>query len=154
MPKINITDWIEIAGAPNSITGINDGPYAEKVLGDSAGLKQFGVRLEQLAPGSRSSHRHWHETEDEFVYVISGELVLVEDEETLLTAGDSAGWAAGAAVAHCLENRSGEPASYLVVGTRAASGTVHYPDHDVVLEHGPEGRRFRRSDGTPIDPKP
>ncbi len=153
MPKITNADWSEFAGTPNPVTGISNGPYGEKVLGDAAGLTQFGVRLERLPPGSSSSHRHWHETEDEFVYVISGELVLIENEETVLIAGDAAGWAAGDAVAHCLENRSDEPATYLVLGTRAASGTVHYPDHDVVLEHGPEGYRFRRPDGTPIDLK-
>ena len=153
MQKIINTDWSEFSGAPNPVTGISNGSYAERVLGDVAGLTQFGVRVERLPPGSSSSHRHWHETEDEFVYVISGELVLVEDQETVLSAGDAAGWAAGDAVAHCLENRSDAPATYLVVGTRAEFGTVHYPDHDVVLEHGPVGRRFWRPDGTPIEPR-
>ncbi len=97
------------------------------------GLSQFGARLERLPPGSRSSHRHWHETEDEFVFVLSGELVLVENEESVLRAGDAAAWAAGQPTAHCLENRSEEAAVYLVVGSRAPRGAVHYPDHDVVM---------------------
>lgn len=150
MPRIIVPTWTEHAGGPNPITGVDCGSHAEKVLGDAAGLSQFGVRLERLAPGSCSSHRHWHETEDEFIYVLSGALVLVEDEETPLGAGDAAGWAAGSPIAHSLENRSAEPAIYLVVGTRAGQGVVHYPDHDVVMIHDAAGRRFTRSDGTAI----
>lgn len=151
MPKLNIACWAEHPGAANRLTGQNDGPYAELVLGDLARLTQLGVRLERLPPGSRSSHRHWHETEDEFVYVLAGELVLVEDEESLLHAGDAAAWAAGAPVAHCLENRSAIDAVVLVVGHRASSGTVHYPDHDVVMHHDGDKRRFTRADGSPIE---
>jgi uncharacterized cupin superfamily protein len=150
MPRITVQAWTEHAGGPNPITGVDCGPHADKILGDVAGLSQFGVRLERLAPGSCSSHRHWHETEDEFVFVLSGALVLVEDEETPLGAGDAAGWAAGSPVAHKLENRSAEPAIYLVVGTRASQGVVHYPDHDVVMVHDEGGRRFTRSDGAAI----
>ncbi|WP_431266118.1 cupin domain-containing protein [Roseateles chitinivorans] len=150
MPKLNTALWTDHAGVANRFSGQNDGSYAELVLGDQAGLSQFGVRLERLPPGSRSSHRHWHETEDEFVYVLSGELVLVEDEASVLRAGDAAAWAAGAPVAHCLENRSAADAVYLVVGSRASAGTVHYPDHDVVLHHDGTERRFTRGDGTPI----
>jgi uncharacterized cupin superfamily protein len=150
MPKLNATPWTSHPGVANRLSGQNDGPYAELILGDQAGLTQFGVRLERLPPGSRSSHRHWHETEDEFVYVLSGELVLVENEESVLRSGDAAGWAAGVPVAHCLENRSAADSVYLVVGTRASAGTVHYPDHDVVMHHDGDERRFTREDGTPI----
>jgi uncharacterized cupin superfamily protein len=76
MPKLRADQWQRRAGAVNRLTGENNGPYGELVLGDQAQLTQFGVHLAELAPGSRSSHRHWHETEDEFVYVLSGELVL------------------------------------------------------------------------------
>jgi uncharacterized cupin superfamily protein len=152
MPKIDTTRWTQQAGAVNRISGQNDGPYAELVLGDQAGLGQFGVRLERLPPGSRSSHRHWHETEDEFVYILSGELVLVEDVEFVLATGEAAAWQAGKPVAHCLENRSAQDAIYLVVGTRASKGTVHYPDHDVVMHHEGNNRRFTRGDGSPIEP--
>ena len=151
MPKLDTASWTDHPGVVNRLSGRSDGPYAEVVLGDQARLTQFGARLERLPPGSRSSHRHWHETEDEFVYLLSGELVLIEDEESVLRAGEAAAWAAGAPVAHCLENRSDSDAVYLVVGTRASKGTVHYPDHDVILHHDGSERRFTRSDGSPIE---
>jgi len=153
MPKIQMPEWTRHRGGAKPITGQDDGPYAEKVLGDLAGLTQFGARLERLPPGSRSSHRHWHETEDEFVFVVSGDLVLVEDTEIPLRAGDAAGWRAGEPIGHCLENRSDGDAVLLVIGTRADSGAVHYPDHDVVLHHSESGRVFTRADGSEITPK-
>lgn len=152
MPKLNLTEWRQHPGVPNRISGQNDGPYAQLVLGEQAGLTQFGVLLERLPPGSRSSHRHWHETEDEFLYLLEGELVLVEDEETVLRRGDAAAWAAGRPVAHCLENRSSGDAVFLVVGTRSTKGATHYPDHDVVLHYDDERnvRRFTHMDGSPL----
>ena len=152
MPKIEKRGWQDHPGGPHPLTGEDTGPHSDIPLGDMVGLAQFGVHLERLPPGSKSSHRHWHETEDEFVYVLSGTLVLVEDEDVTLTAGDAAGWKAGVPVAHCIENRSGEDAVILVVGTRAAAGVVHYPDHDLVLRHEGEVRTFSRTDGTPVDP--
>src|SRR3984893_8642134 len=78
-----------------------------KRLGNAVGLDQFGVNLTRLKPGMQSSQRHWHETEDELVYVLEGELVLREnDGETVLKPGDAAGWKAGVANGHCLVNRS------------------------------------------------
>ena len=152
MPKLNTHRWTESADVKSSFTGEGNGPFAEVALGDQVGLDQFGVHLERLPPGSRSAHRHWHETEDEFVFVLSGELVLVEDSETVLQAGDAAAWRAGSPVGHCLVNRSSGPAVFLVAGTRVANGVVHYPDHGVVLHHDAAGRRFTREDGTPITP--
>ena len=153
MPKIQIPDWVEGEGGPNPLFGQGNGPYAEVSLGDVIGLKQFGVRLERLPPGSRSSYRHWHEAEDEFVYVLSGELVLIEDTEHTLKTGDAAGWRAGSGDAHCLENRSGQAATILIVGTRKKADVVHYPDHDVVMHRDEAGAQFTRGDGTPINPK-
>ena len=150
MPKININGWTHHPGGPHPISGQDDGPYSETALGDVVGLSQFGVHLERLPPGSRSSHRHWHETEDEFVYLISGTLVLIEETETVLSAGDAAGWKAGQATAHCLENRSDADAVLLVVGTRTSKDVVHYPDHDVILHRDGDGRRYTRGDGTPL----
>ena len=72
MPKILMQDWTTYPDTPHSISGQNDGPWAKRRLGDIAGLQQFGVHLERIPPGSRSSHSHWHENEDEFVYLISG----------------------------------------------------------------------------------
>ena len=152
MPKLRIDDWQQRRGMPHPLTGQDNGPRATLALASQAGLAQLGAHLERLPPGSRSSHRHWHETEDELVFVLSGELVLVEDTETVLRAGDAAAWAAGSPVAHCLENRGTEVATFLAVGTLAAAGTVHYPDHDLVMTHDANGHRFFRGDGSPVEP--
>lgn len=151
MPKIDDSKWESHAGVPNRLSSQNNGPYSEKKLGDSVGITQFGVRLERLPPGSRSSIRHWHEAEDEFAYIISGEVVLIEDTEQLLKAGDCAGWVAGQPIAHCLENRSSEDVTILIVGTRLESDTVHYPDHDVIMHYDKSGRSFTNSQGDPIE---
>lgn len=153
MPKIDTTCWTEHKGQPHPVSGQNDGPYDEIALGDAVGLSQFGVHLERIPPGSRTSHRHWHEGEDEFMYLISGQLVLIEEAETLLVAGDAAGWKAGQATGHCLENRSESDAVMLVVGTRQDEDVVHYPDHDLVLHRRKDGRSFTRGDGSPINGK-
>jgi uncharacterized cupin superfamily protein len=118
-------------------------------LGDAAGLDQFGVNLLRLPAGAWSSQRHWHETEDEFVWVVSGEVVLVEeDSETVLTAGDCAGFRHGVPNGHKIENRSGAEAVLLEVGTRAPGGDgADYPDIDMVLPRGAD--RYFHRDGTP-----
>ncbi|PTX37387.1 cupin domain-containing protein [Allosediminivita pacifica] len=87
MPKIPASAWRDHEAAPHPVSGQTDGPYSEMPLGDLVGLTQYGVHLERLPPGSRSSHRHWHEEEDEFVYLLSGELVLIEEGEVALVAG-------------------------------------------------------------------
>src|ERR1700734_2020882 len=80
-------------------------------LGDAAGLTQFGVNLLRLPPGVWSSQRHWHTGEDEFVYVLSGEVVLVTNAgDEVLRAGDAAGFPANDHDGHCLQNRSGQDA--------------------------------------------
>jgi uncharacterized cupin superfamily protein len=78
-------------------------------------------------------------------------VVLIEDQETTLRAGDAAAWKAGSPVGHCLENRSSQVAQLLVVGTMAKQGVVHYADYDIVMQHDENGRRFYRADGSPID---
>lgn len=107
--------------------------------------------MEMLPPGSASSHRHWHETEDEFLLVLTGELILIEHEETMLRAGDCAAWKAGSPVGHCLQNRSNEPASYLIVGAHADQDTVHYPDHDLKFHRDGDKRHFTRLNGAPLE---
>ena len=88
-------------------------------LGDAAGLTQYGVNLMRLPPGAWSSQRHWHSHEDEFVYILEGEVVLVSDAgEEILRAGDCAGFKAGDRNGHCLQNRSAHDAKILVIGTR------------------------------------
>jgi uncharacterized cupin superfamily protein len=118
-----------------------------KRLGLAAGLHQFGVNLARLKPGAASSQRHWHAQEDEFVYLLEGELVLVEnDGETELKPGDAVGWKAGVANGHCLINRSNRDAVFLEIGARAPRETVDYPDIDMRFEReGAKGRYLHRS---------
>ncbi len=117
-------------------------------LGDAVGLSQFGVNLIRLAPGVWSSQRHWHTHEDEFVWVLEGEVVLVEDEgETVLRAGDCAGWKAAVPNGHCIQNRSDREAVLLEVGSRRPSSDgCDYPDIDMMLRKGESA--YRRRDGT------
>ena len=122
---------------------------AKQALGDAAGLDQFGVNLTTLQPGAASALRHWHETEDEFIYVIDGEVTLIEDEgESTLMAGDAAGFKAGVANGHQLVNRSDAPASFLEIGTRSKQERAHYPDVDLAFEGDEKGERFTHKDGT------
>ena len=120
-------------------------------LGDAAGLTQFGVNLLRLPPGQWTAQRHWHHHEDEFVYVVAGEVVLVTDEgEQTLRAGDCAGFAAGAPNGHHLQNRSAAEAVLLEVGSRqVGQDGVSYPDID--LEIAPGAKGYSHRDGTPYD---
>lgn len=119
-------------------------------LGDALGLKTFGVNLTTLPLGAVSALRHWHSHEDEFIYVLKGELVLVtNDGEQLLGPGMCAGFPAGKADGHCLINRSSKQAVYLEAGTRHPEDAVTYPDDDIVGRTSPKGRRFAHKDGTP-----
>lgn len=120
-----------------------------KRLGNAAGLSQFGVNRLVLEPGAWSSQRHWHTAEDEFVWVLEGEVVLIEDEgETVLKAGDCAGFPKGAANGHHLVNRGPARAVLLEVGGRHPDeDVVTYPDIDLAYVGGEDG--YRRKDGTP-----
>jgi uncharacterized cupin superfamily protein len=120
------------------------------VLGDLAGLTQFGVNRTKLPPGVASSLRHWHEQEDEFIYVLEGEITLVEDGgETPLKAGDAAGWKAGVSNGHMLVNKSARDAIYLEIGTRAPRERAHYPEHDLLYTRDEAGLRVTHRDGKP-----
>ncbi len=119
-------------------------------LGNAGGLTQFGVNLTRLKPGAASAHRHWHEVEDELVYVLEGELVLVEDEgETMLRAGDAATFKAGVANGHHLVNRSTRDAVLLEIGTRSPHERVVYSDVDLMGEKTEQGYRFSHKSGKP-----
>jgi len=123
---------------------------AKRRLGDALGLSHFGVNLTTIRPGAGSALRHWHTREDEFIYLLSGELVLVTDAgEQVLTAGMCAGFPAGKADGHHLVNRSARDAVYLEVGDRDPADDVDYPDNDLLTVALPSGRRFMRKDGTP-----
>ena len=122
----------------------------KRVLGDAVGLTSYGVNLVVLPPGAWSSQRHWHSHEDEFVYVVSGQLVLVSDagEETL-TAGMAAGFPAGRADGHHLVNKSTAAATYLEIGDRSAEDVCSYPDIDLHLAPTPDGHVFTNKKGEP-----
>ena len=120
-------------------------------LGDAAGLTQFGVNLLRLPSGAWSSQRHWHSHEDEFVYVIAGEVTLVTDAgEEVLRAGDAAGFKAGEANGHTLQNRSSADALVLEIGSRAPAADVAvYPDIDLLAPAGGVPARYTHCDGSP-----
>jgi uncharacterized cupin superfamily protein len=153
MPKIDIEK------APTSKGSAYPPPFHEvardrvrRRLGDAGGLGDFGVNLTELPPGNWSSQRHWHTTEDEFVYVLAGEVTLVTDAgEATLRAGDCAAFPKNAADGHHLINKSKTTAVVLEIGTRSADDFCTYPDIDLQLDSRKD--RFEHKDGTPY-PEP
>jgi uncharacterized cupin superfamily protein len=149
MPKVDL-DTI-----PSSNATIYPMPFAADMakrhvrrIGRAFGLKDFGVAHVTLEPGGISSQRHWHEEEDEFVVMLAGEAVLVEDDgDTVMEPGDCAVFPKGAANGHHLVNRSDAPCIFVVFG-RAPVGHGHYPDLDLHWD-GPN-QRFTRKDGSPL----
>ena len=149
MPKLDL-DAIE----PTNRTGYPE-PYASEMrlrfyrrLAPAAGLSDFGVSHVTLKPGGISSQRHWHEGEDEFVVILSGEAVLIEEEgETMMRAGDCAAFPKAIPNGHHLINRSGEDCVFIAVG-RVAETDCHYPDVDMHLDSA--NGRFTRKDGSPF----
>lgn len=111
----------------------SDQPNQSLWISEVGGLTQFGAFIDVLQPGSRSSIKHWHSAEDEMVYVLEGEITVIEGStESVLRAGDAATFRAGTSVGHCLENRSASATRCLVVGTRAPMDRITYPDLDRV----------------------
>ena len=156
MPKIDIAKAVvRTKGVyPQPHRAVTDG-REKAALGNVAGLTQFGVNRTRLKPGAASALRHWHEQEDEFIYVIEGELVLIEDNgEMPLKPGDCAGFKAGVSNGHQLVNKSPRDAVYLEIGTRAATERAHYPDVDLVLERDERGMRFLHKSGEPYPQEP
>lgn len=125
---------------------------SKKRLGDSTGLKNFGVNLVKIAPGSCSALRHWHTKQDEFIYVLSGEITLVTNAgKQILTAGMAAGFTAGVADGHHLINCSNAVSVYLEIGDRTSGDQVNYPDVDLVANDSPNGWSFTHKDGRLYD---
>jgi uncharacterized cupin superfamily protein len=146
---------IDVATAPAFTGTTYPPPYDEPCrtrertrLGNAADLTQFGVNLLRLPPGAWSAQRHWHVGEDEFIYVLSGEVVMVTDAgDEVLHPGDCAGFKAGDSNGHCLQNRSDADATVLEIGTRHPGGdTAHYPECDMVAV---PGGSYTKLDGTP-----
>ena len=149
MPKIDLATVPKAKGSgyPEPFAA----PCAERIrqrLGNAGGLVDFGVNLMRLPPGGWSSQRHWHSHEDEFVYVLEGELVLIEDDgEVLLLAGECAAFPKATGNGHHLINRSQTTAVYLEVGSRAADDVTACSDVD--MKSAAVDGRFVRKDGTP-----
>jgi uncharacterized cupin superfamily protein len=145
---------------PKLVTGIIGAkypkPYDEpclrrerRRLGDVANLTQFGVNLLRLSPGAWSSQRHWHTAEDEFVFVVEGEVVLATDDgEEVLRAGDCAGFKANDPNGHHLQNRSQRDAVLLEVGARDSRDGTYYSDIDMKITPGSDS--FSHRDGSPF----
>lgn len=124
------------------------GERAKRKLGDACGLTRFGVNLVTLGPGGQSALRHWHTLEDEFVYVLEGEVVLVTDGgEQVLTAGTCAGYPGGARDAHHFVNRSDRPARYLEIGNRTPGDNAFYPHDDLMWGEDENGGFAAHKDG-------
>jgi len=121
-------------------------------LTEEGGLTQFVAHIQTLQPGSRSGDRHYHEEEDELLYMLSGEATVVEEDGPhTLHPGDAACWPAGVANAHQVVNRSGEPCTYLIFGSGAVPDVVHSPERGEILRAFEDGTwRIERTDGTLI----
>jgi uncharacterized cupin superfamily protein len=125
------------------------GDRTKRRLGDAFALTQYGVNLVTLAPGAQSALRHWHTDEDELIYFLEGELVLVTDAgEEIVRAGDVVGHPAGDRDAHHLINRSTRPARYLEIGTRSRADMAFYPDDDLAWHFDGTDHIAYRKDGT------
>jgi len=151
MPKIDIEAISATTGSdyPSPFDEIARS-RSRKRLGDAGGLTQFGVNLCTLKPGAASSQRHWHHKQDEFVYVVSGDVVLIEnDGETELHTGDAATFKAGVENGRHIVNRSANDAVLLEVGTRSVQEKVEYSDIDMIVIDDENGSRYLHKDGTP-----
>lgn len=153
MRKIDVSQLEPVIGAkyPPPFDEPCRGRTVQRIAA-AAGLTQFGVNRVRLAPGAWASQRHWHEREDELVYVLEGELTLVTDAgEELLRPGDAAAFKAGVRDGHHLQNRSQSDAVFLVVGTRDDADSGEYPDIDLVFAPGRYSGKggYRHKDGTP-----
>src|ERR1700731_1389591 len=151
MPKIDIAN-LPVDSRSNYPEPLNKVVVgrSRKRLGVAAGLDQFGVNLTTLKSGAASALRHWHEKEDELVYILEGEVVLIEDEgETVLKPGDAAGFKANTPNGHHLVNRTQHDAVYLEIGTRSKHEKASYPDVDLVAVRDAAGMRYTRKNGEP-----
>jgi uncharacterized cupin superfamily protein len=149
MPKIDIAavPVRQGVGYPRAFAALSAARQRQR-LGDAGGLRDFGVNLTRLPPGNWSAQRHWHSEEDEFVFVLEGEVVLVEDEgETQLKAGDCAAFPKNSGNGHHLINRGEEVAVYLEIGSRSPTDLITCSDVDMISP-STDGR-FLHKDGTP-----
>jgi uncharacterized cupin superfamily protein len=149
LPALDVNAVAEVRGSgyPQPFKA-RMGDRAKRRLGDACGLTKLGVNLVTLGPGGQSALRHWHTLEDEFVYVLEGEVVLVTDAgEQVLKSGTCAGYPAGKRDAHHFINRSTRPARYLEVGPRLDGDTAFYPDDDLMWIETEQGTVAAHKDG-------
>jgi uncharacterized cupin superfamily protein len=152
MPKLPVVDPAAIpeqrgSGYPEPYRS-RMGERAKRRMGDACGLTKFGVNLVTLGPGGQSALRHWHTLDDEFVYVLSGEVVLVtNDGDQVLGAGMAAGYPAGKKNAHHFVNRSAAAATYLEIGNRTEGDNAFYPDDDLIWVEDESGTFAAHKDG-------
>lgn len=144
LPESNYTSY------PEPFRADNQQRYNRR-LGQHAGLTNYGVNLTRIIPGGQTSHRHSHSKQDEFVYVLEGEVVLeCNSGAQVLKSGMCAGFPAGTGDAHRFVNRTASDALILVVGDKTSGDEVSYPDIDLLGKLGTDGKyRFYRKDGTP-----
>jgi uncharacterized cupin superfamily protein len=150
---------IDLKSVPERKGSTYPPPYDEpargrikQALGDAGGLTQFGVNLTRLPPGAWSSQRHWHSREDEFIWIVDGEVVLITDAgEEILRAGDCVAFPKDKSDGHHIVNRSNSVAIYLEVGTRTSDDVCAYSDIDMQLTR--RDGTFRHRDGTPYPPR-
>jgi len=153
MPKIDIANLPTDTrtGYPPPLDRVVVGRIRKR-LGNAVGLDQFGVNLTTLKPGAASSLRHCHEMEDEFVYILEGDVVLIEDAgEILLKPGDAAGFKADSGNGHHLVNRSTRDVVYLEIGTRSKHERVDYADVDMLVVRDDNGSRYTHKNGEPYE---
>ncbi len=152
MSKLNLSD------APVKTGSIYPEPFNSQMkgrsslrLGDLGGLTQFGANMVILDPGAKSSLRHWHEQEDEFIMVTQGTCTLIDDTgETDLSVGDCAAFPANTPNAHHFINKTEQEARFLVIGTRGPSEVAHYPDNDMKVTVANGGFSFTKPNGDPL----
>lgn len=150
-----MTKRIDVATLPAIVGTLYPPPFDEPCrarqrirLGDAAGITQYGVNLVRLKPGAWSSQRHWHIAQDEFIYVLSGEVTLVTNAGAeILRAGDCAGFKAGDEDGHHLQNNSSADVTFLEMGTRLPDDGAYYSDIDMML--APNAQQYCHRDGTP-----
>lgn len=150
---------IDQKNAPLKTGSIYPAPYADEMqgrssirLGEAGGLTQFGANIVILAPGAKSSLRHWHQNEDEFVMVTQGCCTLVDDSgRHEMTVGTCAAFPAGDANGHHFINETNEEARFLVVGSKAQHEIATYSDIDLMVELKDGTASFTRKDGTPYE---
>ncbi len=135
---------------PEPFNGQMDGRSSLR-LGDLGGLTQFGANLVILEPGAKSSLRHWHENEDEFVMITQGSCTLIDNDGAHeMVVGDCAAFPANSDNAHHFVNKTDAEARFLVVGTRSPAEIAHYPDNDMKVELKSGSANFTKANGDPL----